>query len=638
MNVVISGTGAICALGQDTESLWEAIDKGECGISEINRFDVTPFDTHLGGMISLGDDIETGESRLLTYAERAATEALDKSKITNRDRVSLAIGTSNGLMGEKIYNLSYDLKDGLNLGGLVITFSTACTSSAHALGFAADLIKGGYADYVLAGGADILTLDVFAGFYSLGLLSGKPCAPFSSNLGTTLGEGAAFFLLESNDSAEQRGVKPLASFMGYGISSDAFHDTKPDPNGTGISKAIQFALNNSLLEPQDIDYINAHGTATAANDSAEWLGIQRSFGKNAITMPVSSSKSFLGHAQGAAGVLEALTTLISMDHDVIPPTLNYTRPRPISPNDPVAFGKPRPQQVKYAMCTNAGFGGINSALIFGKVNGRNQNEQKSIKPISIAGYGINTDPDHIDKYIPQSELRGLDLSAKLLAGSVAMALTNAGIGFRSEVCERIGLFVGQERVSPESVEALDNSIKERGIKHLSASAFTRMVVNYSTGVSCRLFGLKGPSATMAAKPDSGFTALLCALNFLITRRDTDHLIVAAVQEGENDNKDNSGAISILLKLGDETLPDNISGWSFATDTSTANQMAMNMAGLGHTGFSKNEDTYPHISAGLMSLIDVIENGKNSKPILICTHANDPMGMAVILERRLRNAG
>ncbi len=571
MKVVVTGMGIQCALGGSVQELWDGIEQGKCGIKPIKRFDVSAFEPKLGGMIAEGDKCASDEKRLFSYARKAAQEALNNAAIANKSAVSLVLGTSNGVRGRKINDTSYDLAEELNLGGLVITVSTACTSSAHAIGFAADLLRRGIAKTVIAGGADILTLDVFAGFYCLGLLSKTPCSPFSNPLGTTLGEGAAFLVLEAEETALQRGVKPLAVFMGYGMAADAFHDTRPDPGGSGICKAITAALKDSNLTPADIDYINAHGTGTAANDSAEWRGIQNALANHSVKLPISSSKSFLGHGQGAAGAMEAITTMISMMHNVIPPTLNYSRPRPFSPADPVADLHPRPFKTTYSLCTNSAFGGLNTALVFGRNNADYMPVNKSPRSISILEYGINLDKDYINNYIPYDDVRNTDLSAKLLAGVVAMILNDAGISFRSIECENMGLFAGQDHISEDSLEALDSSISERGIKHLSASAFTRLVVNYPAGVCCRLFGIKGPVAVTAARPDSGLTALCLAADNLAWRDDTDLMIVAAVYAHDPNTGKPARAAGLLLKAGEEQSPLRLKKWTMQPGAVSKNE-------------------------------------------------------------------
>ena len=561
MKIVVTGLGARCALGENIEALWDAIEQGHSGIAPINRFNVGTFDTQLGAMVPSDDCYDTEAQRLLAYGCAAATEALQYAKIGNRDQVALVLGTCNGLLGEEIHAVSADLVKVLELGGPTITVSTACASSAHAIGFAADLVRRGVVEFALAGGVDILSAEIFAGFHSLGLLSELPCAPFSTNMGTTLGEGAAFMLLESECSAKERGVTPLAEFMGYGLSADAYHDTTPVPSGLGMARALANAIADVGLEPEEIDYLNAHGTGTAANDAAEWHAIQRVFGDSADQLPISSSKSFLGHAQGAAGALEAVVTLMAMAHKVVPPTINFTQPRRNAPANPVATPKPISYAVRHTVCTNAAFGGVNTALVFGQADGTPRDQREVPRPISIISTGIVQDGQQVNQFAPRTELRGIDMSARLLAGAAGTALADAGIRTLTPDGEGIGLFVGQTRVSPESVKAFDKSVQARGLAHLSASAFTRMVCNYATGVCCRLFGLKGPAATLSTGVDSGLSALILAADHLAWRNDVNHLLAAAVDEpDESDNYEN-GAASILLKAEEASDPINLTGWA-----------------------------------------------------------------------------
>ena len=634
MKVFVTGLGAHCALGDNIEALWAAMKKGESGISTINRFDVTPFETDLGAMVSSGDGYDTEIQRLMAYGCSAAKEALQQAEIFDLSQVALVLGTSNGLLGKEIYSVGTDMARELKLGGMVLTVSNACTSSAHAMGFAADLIRRGSIEYALAGGVDTLTLDVFAGFHSLGLLSKSPCAPFSINMGTTLGEGAGFMFLESEDSAYDRGVNLLATLMGYGLSADAFHDTKPDPYGLGMARAINAALQDAGLSPNDIDYLNAHGTATAANDAAEWRAIQRVFGNHADRLPVSSSKSFLGHVQGAAGVLEAVTTLTAMRNKVIPPTLNLTENRPNSPTDPVAAKRPRSHVVRYAVCTNAAFGGVNSAVVFGHVNGDSLPIKKVPRRVGLSSTGMVLDGNQISRFVPRAELRGIDTSARLLAGAIAYSLTNAGIRLRSPVCEDIGLFVGQSHVSPESVEAFEKSIEEHGIMHLSAAAFTRMVVNYATGVCCRLFGMKGPVATVATQPDSGLSALVLGADHLSWNNNRNYLITAAVDEPGQEDDYKGGAASILLEAGEVSTPISLTGWALAKDCEAAVSRALIMADQHPNDVVPIEVSGPPASAGLMAVIEAIEALKNNKqgPFLVSSNGAGSSGAAIILEK------
>jgi 3-oxoacyl-[acyl-carrier-protein] synthase II len=633
MKIVVTGLGAHCALGENIKTLWNAIEQGKSGIVPINRFNVEAFDTQLGAMVPSDDCCGAEAQRLLAYGGAAASEALQHAKIVDPSRVALVLGTCNGLLGREIYTISTDLVHAVKLGGPAITLSTACASSVHAIGFAADLVRREGAEFVLAGGVDILSLEIFAGFHSLGLQSKIPCAPFSTDIGTTLGEGAAFMVLESERSAKARGATPLAEFMGYGISADAFHDTTPDPSGLGMSRALTVAVEEAGLVPENIDYLNAHGTGTAANDAAEWRAIRRAFGDYADRFPVSSSKSFLGHAQGAAGALEAVVTLMAMKHNVVPPTINLIESRPNAPTDPVASPKPRPHVIRHTVCANAGFGGVNAALVFGQVDEMPQRRREIPRPISLTSTGIVQDGHQVNQFAPRTELRGIDMSARLLAGATGTALANAGVRTRTPDCERIGLFVGQTRVSPESVKAFDKSVQRRGLAHLSASAFTRMVCNYATGVCCRLFGLKGPTATLSTGVDSGLTALILAADHLAWRDDANYLLAAGVDEpDESDNYEN-GAAAILLKAGEASTPIILTGWALATNCELATEQALAKTSLNREEIVPMTVTGPPTIAGLWAVIaamDALKAGEKG-PFLISNRGEGSVGAAVILE-------
>ena len=635
MKVVVTGLGALSALGETVEMLWAAIERGDSGIAPICRFDVTPFSTTLGAMVPLGDAYEDEEQRLLAYGCKAAEEALNRAAIGDRSRVALILGTCGGSLGKEIHTGGIGLARVLELGGPVITLSTACASSTHAIAFAADLVRRGEAQFVLAGGADILRQDVFAGFHSLGLLAKGPCAPFSIHVGTTLGEGSAFMVLETEQSAQDRGVEPLAELLGYGLSADAFHDTKPDPSGTGMARSLIAALKDARLEPKAIDYLNAHGTGTAANDAAEWRAIQRVFGDHANQLPVSSSKSFLGHTQGASGALEAVVTLTAMAHQSVPPTLHLIKRRPHCPVDPVAGTKPRSHVVRNAMCTNAAFGGANAALVFGHATEDRRPRRANPLPIAITGVGAVQDWEKLDQCVPLTELRGLDTSSRLLASALTTAIRDAGLRLRSKDCEEIGLFVGQTRVSPESYSAFGKSIHEHGLAHLSATAFTRMVVNSATGVCCRLFGLKGPTATLSTGPDSGLTALVLGANHLAWRDDISRLLTAAVDEPNPSDSYDNRAACLLLDVRDDAAPVRLAAWALAADRETAVRQALTMANRNREEVTPMVVSGPPASASLRAVVAVTDAIKRGEPgpFLISDRGEGTAGAAVILEHR-----
>ncbi len=248
--------------------------------------------------------------------------------------------------------------------GMRATIATACSSSATAIGLAGEIIKKGLADVVITGGSESLSETTFSGFNSLRAVDEAPCRPFDRlRKGISLGEGAAIFVVEGGSAPNIGGGRaPYAEIAGYGLSADAYHVTAPAPDGACVSEAIRLALRDAGMEPADIDYINAHGTGTTANDPAETNALKLVFGKRAYDIPVSSTKSLIGHCLGAAGALEAAASILALQKGVIHPTLNYKNPDPECDLDYVP-GKARHKPVKAVLSNSLAFGGNNTALI-----------------------------------------------------------------------------------------------------------------------------------------------------------------------------------------------------------------------------------------------------------------------------------
>ena len=634
MSVAITGIGAVSALGENAQALWESIEGGRLGFSTISRFDVNAFKTQIGAIVPYGKACTDEHALLIDYGYRAAEEALQDARISDRSRVALMLGTSNGLEGKDIHTWSVEIAHKLQLTGSILTFATACTSSSHAIGFAADCIRSGEFDIVLAGGVDALCRDIFAGFYSLGILAEEPCAPFSNRMGATLGEGAAFMVLESPQSATDRKIQPRAYLTGYGYTADAFHDTSPEPSGRGLARAIESALENGQLAPQEIDYYNAHGTGTSANDASEWRAIERVFGDASTTLPVSSSKSFLGHAQGAAGSIEAIVTLMAIEQQKVPPTRNLIKPRPFAPTDPVNASTPRPHTITNALSASAAFGGSNSVLVLSK-SSKNLKEKDGIHPsIGISGLSVTSDWEQLMAHVPRSSLRTLDTSARLLSNAVLGTLLNAGLSTRSKANNQVGLIVGQNKVSPESTRAFEDSIEKRGRTHLSAQSFTRMVVNAATGTCCRLFGLQGPTTTLSSGFDSGLVALVLAANHLAFRSDSETLIAASVDEPAASDTFEGVAASVMLHRNNESAPIRLAGWALAHSRDEAVQCVLEKTGYSMSTVSEMTVPGAPASASLQavaSACQAIIKGEKG-PFLICNGPNGTTGVAIILER------
>lgn len=251
----------------------------------------------------------------------------------------------------------------LSLNGLRTTIMTACSSSAVALGHALDMIKLGYQDVMVAGGVESLCRLTYSGFNSLRSVDIEPCRPFDlERKGLSLGEGSAFLILEDLDHAIRRKARIYAEFLGYGLSCDAGHMTAPLLDGKGAAIAIKKAIEDAGISPADVNYINAHGTATPLNDLMETRAIKAVFGDK-TSIPISSIKSMVGHTLGAAGAIEAVATILSIYNGVIPPTINYRAKDPECDLDYVVSG-PRKEDVNIAISNSFAFGGNNACLVF----------------------------------------------------------------------------------------------------------------------------------------------------------------------------------------------------------------------------------------------------------------------------------
>ena len=636
MSIVVTGIGALSALGNDVDELWASVERGDHGFGPISRFDVSPFAIKIGAMAPVGDQYDDNQERLVVYGYTAGNEALERAHVNDRTRVALMLGTSSGFEGQEIHICSTIIAQRLGLGGPVITLATACTSSTHALGLAADLLKHDEVDIVLAGGVDILCHNIFAGFNTLGILSKEPCTPFGTTMGTSLGEGGAFMVVETSQSAANRGVEPFAYLLGYGFSADAYHDTRPEPSGRGMARALESAMLDARVEPSGIDYYNAHGTGTSTNDASEWRALQSAFGEWAERLPVSSSKSFVGHAQGAAGALEAIITLLAMERQVVPPTINVTKLRPFAPADPVALSAPRPHAVDKVLCANAAFGGANGALIFSRDAPEDVVQFGEPRSICLTGAQTVFDWDRLVKNVPRGELRTLDASARLLANAVSGVLLDSEIGLHTDECEPIGIIAGQRSASPESAFAFEQSIKERGRAHLSAQAFVRMVVSSATGTCCRLFGLKGPTTTLSTGAGSGLVAFVLSANHLAWREDSDQLLAAAVDEAREEDSFNHASACILLEAKTEAQV-QLAAWALGADRVEAKEKVLNKAGyVAEEVVSMSVEGAP-ATASLQAVVKAFELIMSGEPgpFLVSDGNLGTAGAAVILEAKNR---
>lgn len=403
--VVITGMGTINPLGHDVETTWRNLVAGKSGVGPLTRFDTSGLQTKIAAQVRDFDPSEyipPREARrmdpFLQFALVATMQALDQAQLpldSEADQIGVIFGTSVGgletilttheTMAKKgarwVSPLStVSMAPNIAAGTIAIKtgargpnfcISSACATGTNAIGEAWEIIRRGDAQAMIAGGSEALILPlVLGGFDRVQALSRrndepqKASRPFDAQRdGFVFGEGAGALILEELDSARERGVEILAEIIGYGASSDAYHVIAPPEGGSGAALAMARALKKAQIEPHEVDYINAHGTATVLNDKAETEAIKDVFGEYAYRVPISSIKSMTGHLMGAAGAVEAIVCVKTIEEGIIPPTINYEYPDPDCDLDYVP-NEARPAQVKIALSNSFGIVGHNACLLF----------------------------------------------------------------------------------------------------------------------------------------------------------------------------------------------------------------------------------------------------------------------------------
>ena len=404
--VVITGMGVVSPIGNDVSELWSSLSQGRGGIGRITAFDPSAFSSQIAGEVKNFDPGKYINPKKLKRMDRfcqlgvvAAKQALDDSglDLENEDLTRVGVYAGSGVGGlstieaqHKIYlekgptrvspllvpMMIIDLLPGqiamlFGLKGPNLSVVTACATATHCLGEALLAIRSGMAEVMVVGGAEASTTELgLAGFCSMRALSTrndepeKASRPFDKERdGFIMAEGGGILILEELEHARKRGAKIYGEFIGYGCSADAHHLTAPAPGGEGAARSMKMALASAGISPQEVDYINAHGTSTPLNDKFETMAIKSVFGDYAYQLPVSSTKSMSGHLLGAAGGLEAIVCLLAMENKLIPPTINYENPDPECDLDYVP-NEPRPAEIDIALSNSFGFGGHNATVIF----------------------------------------------------------------------------------------------------------------------------------------------------------------------------------------------------------------------------------------------------------------------------------
>ena len=402
--VVVTGMGAVSPLGLDVATMWEALLGGKSGVGQISLFDAELFETRIAAEVkgfSAVDYIDRKQARHMDryaqFAVVASLEAVRQAKLdfSNAEDIGVLIGSGIGGLGtlsaqfnvlaergpRKIspFLVPMMIGDGASgqvsilLGAKGVNFcaTSACSSGTDAIGEACEIIRRGDAQVMVAGGAEAAITPIgVAAFNAAGALSvrndepQKASRPFDAKRdGFVMGEGGALLVLESLPHALSRGAQILAEVVSYGATSDAYHITQPSADGEGGAKAMQIALRKGGIGAEEVDYINAHGTSTALNDRAETMAIKAVFGQHAYRVPVSSTKSMMGHLIGAAGAIEAIVCVLAIQRGVVPPTTNLVNPDPDCDLDYVPQVA-RQKKVRTALSNSFGFGGHNSVLVF----------------------------------------------------------------------------------------------------------------------------------------------------------------------------------------------------------------------------------------------------------------------------------
>ncbi len=407
--VVATGLGLVTPVGNDVSTTWAALLAGRSGVGPLTQFDHSAFKTHIAAEVKNFDPTQYMDKptarrmdRFLHFAVAATQQALADARFNLEEwgpqRVGVVVGSGIGgvhallenqmLMVERgprrvspfavpalmLNSASAHISIMIGARGPNLAVSTACATGTHALGEAAEMIRRGHADLMIAGGSEAAIVQMaVAGFENMQALSSRndeperASRPFDKDRdGFVVAEGAGIVVLERLDRALARGAHIYGELIGYGITADAYHITAPADDGVGAAECMRMALEDAGIHPSEVDYINAHGTSTPLNDAGETRAIKAVFGDDAYRVAISSTKSMTGHLMGAAGAIEAAFCLLTMRDNILPPTINYETPDPVCDLDYVP-NIARRATVNVAMSNSFGFGGHNGTVVFGRV-------------------------------------------------------------------------------------------------------------------------------------------------------------------------------------------------------------------------------------------------------------------------------
>ena len=589
VRVVVTGVGAVTAQGRTAKEFWEGVKAGRVAIREVKRVPMEGFRTRIAGEVQTevkpAHDYNRPEDYrdpVIDFALKAAEEAMASSgaeagKIAP-ERWGVVMGTCNAglLSGERWYQagmrgeaadprlvmlvppqaLAEAVSGAFGIKGPVLSIDTACAAGANAIGYAAELVRYGQADAVLTGGSDALSDVLIAGFNSLESLSPKPAAPYSKNRqGLSLGEGSGMMVLMREDLARRLGAPILAEVMGYGLSADGYHATAPHPEGKGASRAIRAALGAAGLAPEQVRYVNSHGTGTPKNDPAETRATKLGLGPSSATVAVSSTKSMIGHLLGAAGAVEAIITVKALQEQIAPPTANYEERDPECDLDYVP-NTARPMAIDVAISNNFAFGGANASVVLARGGSQKPAPLPDYDRVVVTGIATLTsagsDADALWKafaekrdatklenglrigrvdldpspFLKPKDRRRMDRLGIFSVVAAHMVLRDASLELNDENRNRVGVIFGTGVGPMESMENFARPLLVEGPQAANPAIFPNTVYNAAGGQVAMHVGALGPASTVTAGHAAGASAI-CYGYDLVACSQADALICLA---------------------------------------------------------------------------------------------------------------
>lgn len=562
--IAVTGIGILCSVANSTEEFAAALRDGRSGIGRVELAELFWCPCHLGAEIrnACAPSAFPRRSLRLTRSQviaiRAATEALADGGLDAERRRGLRIGTSFGSCqdtvtefqelaggrGPEIWEVVRSSADAVaqafDLTGPRIVASNACAAGGSAIALARDCLLSGWADVMLAGGSDQLAFFTYAGFSVLQSLDTRPCSPYGRSSGLTLGEGAGVLVLETFEHARRRGATIVAELAGCGASADGYHPTAPDPTGRGAALALRRALAHAGIDPSEVDYVNGHGTGTPSNDEMERLAFKSVFGERARTLPISSTKSMIGHTLGASGAIEAAACIIAIRDGILPPTINMPEDAP-SDFDFVP-NRSRQATVRVAVSNNYAFGGSNSSLVFreptmprtaatwsangarpvitgfGVVGGLGEGldawkaalleGRSAVRPLvlreaaaDIACLGAEVGELNPKRYASRNDWRKMNPLARISVASTRLAVADAGLGSNRSACENAALLYATGAGALRETMEFARSA-HAGEEAASPNMFPHTAGNAAAGHVCTVLGIHGPMLSMSQETSS----------------------------------------------------------------------------------------------------------------------------------------